>query len=40
MEPMPEETSSAAIEATLTYHHRPGEEFVIHRVEKRVVFRK
>ena len=38
--PFPEGTTSAEIEATLTYHHRPGEEFVVHRSGRRVTFRK
>ena len=38
--PFPEGTTAAEIEATLTYHHRPGEEFVVHRVLRRVTFRK
>jgi len=38
--PFPEGTTAAEIEATLTYHHRPGEEFVVHRVVRRVTFRK
>ena len=38
--PFPEGTTGAEIEATLTYHHRPGEEFVVHRVLRRVTFRK
>lgn len=37
---LPEGTTVAEIDATLTYHHRPGDEFVVHRVERRVVFRK
>jgi hypothetical protein len=36
----PEGTAAAEIEATLTYHHRPGEEFVVHRVVRRVQFGK
>lgn len=37
---LPEGTTATEIEATLTYHHRPGEEFVIHRVVRKVEFRK
>jgi hypothetical protein len=36
----PEGTIAGEIEATLTYHHRPGEEFVVHRVVRKVGFRK
>lgn len=36
--PLPEGTSVADIEAKLTYSHRPGEEFVVHRVQRRVPF--
>jgi hypothetical protein len=36
----PEGTGAAEIEATLTYQHRPGEEFVVHRVVRQVNFRK
>jgi hypothetical protein len=32
----PEVTSAAEIEATLTYQHQPGEEFVVHRVVRNV----
>ncbi|MBI1893275.1 MAG: hypothetical protein HYS14_04085 [Candidatus Rokubacteria bacterium] len=38
--PLPEGTTAAEIEAVLTYHHRPGEEFVVHRVLRKVSFRK
>lgn len=38
--PLPEGTAAAEIEATLTYHHRPGEEFIVHRVVRKVTFRK
>lgn len=38
--PFPEGTIAADIEATLTYHHRPGEEFVVHRLARRVTFPK
>jgi hypothetical protein len=37
---LPEGTGAAEIEAVLTYHHRPGEEFVIHRVVRKVEFKK
>jgi len=37
---LPEGTTTAEIVATLTYHHRPGEEFVVHRVARKVAFRK
>ena len=37
---LPEGTNLVEIEATLTYHHRPGEEFVVHKVERKVVIRK
>jgi hypothetical protein len=37
--PFPEGTTAAEIEATLTYHHRPGEEFVVHRATRKVTFR-
>lgn len=36
--PFPAGTAAAEIEATVTYHHRPGEEFVVHRVAKPVTF--
>lgn len=36
----PEGTTAAEIEATLTYHHRPGEEFNVHRVVRKIGFRK
>ena len=35
-----EGTGTAEIEATLTYHHRPGEESVVHRVVRKVNFAK
>lgn len=38
--PLPEGTTAATIEATLTYQHRPGEEFVVHRVVRQVSFPK
>lgn len=38
--PLPEGTTAGEIEATLTYHHRPGEEFVVHRVARKVTFPK
>ncbi len=38
--PFPEGTTAAEIEATLSYHHRPGEEFVVHRLARKVTFRK
>jgi hypothetical protein len=38
--PFPEGTAAGEIEGTLTYHHRPGEEFVVHRVARKVTFRK
>lgn len=38
--PFPEGTTAGEIEATLTYHHRPGEEFVVHRAVRKVTFRK
>ena len=34
----PEGTVAADIEATLAYQHRPGEEFVVHRVVRKVKF--
>ena len=37
---LPEGTTATEIEAALTYPHRPGEEFVIHRVVRKVEFRK
>lgn len=37
---MPEGTTSAEIEATITYHHRPGEEFVVHKAQRKIAFRK
>ncbi len=37
--PLPDGTKSVEIEAVLTYHHRPGEEFVVHRAVRRVPFR-
>ncbi len=36
----PEGTTGAEVVATLTYHHRPGEEFVVHRAARRILFRK
>jgi hypothetical protein len=36
----PEGTAAAEIEATLTYHHRPGEEFVVHRAVRKITFKK
>lgn len=36
--PLPEGTRSVEVEAVLTYHHRPGEEFVVHRTVRRVQF--
>lgn len=36
----PEGTTAAEIVATLTYQHRPGEEFVVHKVERKLVFRR
>ena len=36
----PQGTAAAEIEATLTYQHRPGEEFVVHRVVRKVNFAK
>ncbi len=38
--PLSEGTTAAEIEAVLTYHHRPGEEFVVHRVLRKVSFRR
>ena len=38
--PFPEGTTGGEIEATLTYHHRPGEEFVVHKAVRKVTFRK
>lgn len=38
--PLPEGTRWVDIEATLTYHHRPGEEFVVHRAARKVMFQK
>lgn len=38
--PLPEGTRAAEIEAVLSYQHRPGEEFVVHRVTRRVTFRR
>ncbi len=37
---LPEGTAAAEIEATLTYHHRPGEEFIVHRTVRKLAFRK
>jgi hypothetical protein len=34
----PEATTSAEIEATLTYQHRPGQQFVVHRVVRKPSF--
>jgi hypothetical protein len=34
--PLPEGTRAVEIEAVLTYHHRPGEEFVVHRAVRKV----
>jgi hypothetical protein len=36
--PFPDGVTGGEIEVTLTYHHRPGEEFVVHRATKQVVF--
>jgi len=36
----PEGTATAEIEATLTHQHRPGEESVVHRVVRKVSFKK
>jgi hypothetical protein len=36
----PPGTTSAEVEATLTYHHRPGEEFVVHRQVRKISFTK
>ncbi len=36
--PFPDGATAGEIEATITYHHRPGEEFVVHRVTRRVAF--
>ena len=36
--PFPDGTNVAEIEATLTYRHRPNEQFVVHRVQRRVPF--
>jgi len=38
--PLPEGTTEAEIEATLTYHHRPGEEFIVHKLGRKVTFQK
>lgn len=38
--PFPEGTTGGEIEAKITYHHRPGEEFVVHRAVRKVTFRK
>ncbi len=38
--PLPEGTTEVEIEAVLTYHHRPGEEFTVHRLARKVTFRK
>lgn len=35
----PDGTKTLEIEAVLTYHHRPGEEFVVHRTVRKVPFR-
>jgi hypothetical protein len=36
----PEGTDAAEIEATLTYQHRPGEDFVVHRIVRKITFNK
>ena len=36
----PPGTTAGEVEATLIYHHRPGEEFVVHRVVRKVTFTK
>jgi len=36
---VPDGTKAVEIEATLTYHHRPGEEFVVHKASRKVSFR-
>ena len=36
---LPEGTKAVEIEATLTYHHRPGEEFMVDRAVRKVTFR-
>jgi hypothetical protein len=38
--PFPEAAAAGEIEATITYQHRPGEEFVVHRATRRVTFPK
>jgi hypothetical protein len=38
--PVPEGTKTIDIEAILTYHHRPGEEFIVHRVTKKLAIKK
>jgi len=38
--PFPEGTAAAEIEATLTYQHGPGNEFVVHKVTRKVAFQK
>jgi hypothetical protein len=38
--PVPEGATGLEVEAILTYHHRPGEEFVVHRVTKKVTIKK
>lgn len=40
MIPFAEGTAGAEIEATLTYHHRPGEEFIVHRASRKLAFKK
>lgn len=37
--PLPEGTRAAEIEAVITYQHRPGEEFVVHRLVKKLPFK-
>lgn len=36
---LPDGTKTAEIEAVLTYHHRPGEKFVVRRAVRKVPFR-
>jgi len=38
--PLPDGTKAVEIEAVLTYHHRPGEEFVVHRTSRKLTFGK
>jgi hypothetical protein len=38
--PLPEGTGGVEIEAVLTYHHRPGEEFVVHKLSRKVTLPK